>query len=46
MHCLNKSTVLIVVTEIMSTVTLKERFGAFIYINLQVEKEKEENLLW
>ena len=38
--------VLIVVTEILNTVTLKEqRFGGFIYIHLQVERGKE-NLLW
>jgi hypothetical protein len=39
--------VLIVVTEILNTVTLKEHcFGDFIYIHLQVERGKEENLLW
>ena len=32
--------VLIVVTEILNIVTLKERFGAFTYIHLQVEKGK------
>jgi hypothetical protein len=39
--------VLIVVTEILNTVMLEEqRFGSFIYIHLQVERGKEENLLW
>jgi hypothetical protein len=39
--------ILTAVTEILHIVTLKEqRFGGFIYIHLQVERGKDESLLW